>query len=85
MSEFKKTVTFSREQVSELTPYEACSVDIPDGGILTLGDLINKVRDHYDLTSDMIFLCNGAEISNATVLEDGEHIFAKQGIKSRGC
>jgi len=85
MSGFTKKVTFSREQVSELTPYEPCTVEMPDNGYaFTLGGLIGKVRDRYDLTDDMIYLRNGEEISHETALEDEDHIFCKQGIKFRG-
>jgi hypothetical protein len=78
-------VTFSREQVSELTPFEPCSVKIPDNGFaFTLSVLIEKIGDRYDLTDDMIYLRNGAELSLTTVLEAEDHIFGKQGIKSRG-
>lgn len=85
MSEFDKKITFSREQVSELTPYEPCEIKIPDNGFpFTVSVLIEKIGDRYDLNDNMIFLRNGEEISLTTVLEDGDHIFAKEGLKARG-
>lgn len=77
-------VTFGREQTSELTPYEDCSVDIPDNGMsFTMRDLFEKVCNRYDLKDGMIFLANGREIDMDTILEDGQHVFAKEGLKSR--
>lgn len=82
---FPKKVTFSREQVSELTPYEPCEVPIPDNGYaFTLETLVSKLTDRYDLTPDMVYLRNGEPIDMGTVLEDGDHVFGKQGLKSRG-
>lgn len=82
---FDRKVTFSREQVSELNPYEPCEVPLPENNYpFTLRVLVEKIADQYDLTTDMIYLRNGEPITMDTVLVDGDHVFGKQGMKSRG-